>query len=107
MVLVSDLGLLTCQDSFDSVASVKDWQVSRLFFSLEGAVGLKVGLSALSVSVAGFLPCLEKHGKTVTLLAGPEDVHLVQNPVDTDGMHITARWAKVHTCSFWNSLVTP
>ena len=45
--------------------------------------------------IPGFLPCLEKHGKTCTLLAGPDDLHLVQYPLDTDGMHITARWAKV------------
>ncbi|KAK9809651.1 hypothetical protein WJX73_000253 [Symbiochloris irregularis] len=42
----------------------------------------------------GFLPCMEKHGKTCTLLAGPTELHFVQLEKDTDGMHVTARWAK-------------
>ncbi|KAL0029993.1 hypothetical protein WJX77_012183 [Trebouxia sp. C0004] len=48
------------------------------------------GVRALEKSL---LPTLEKFGKTCQLLLGPEDLHLVQTSQDTDGMHITARWA--------------
>ena len=44
---------------------------------------------------AEFLPCLEKHGKSCTLLLNPDDVHVIQQASDTDGMQITVRWARV------------
>lgn len=40
---------------------------------------------------AGFLPALEKQGKTCSMLLGPEELLLVQTPQDTDGVHVTAR----------------
>ena len=44
---------------------------------------------------AGILPTLEKFGKTCQLLLGPEDLHLLQTAVNTDGVHTTARLAHV------------
>eukprot|EP00798_Chlamydomonas_sp_ICE-L_P020003 gene20003-26716_t len=41
----------------------------------------------------GFLPTFEKFGKTVQLLLGPEDVHLVQTSLNTDGSFVTCRFA--------------
>ena len=49
----------------------------------------------LRVLEKGFLPTLEKLGKRVQVLLGPEDVHLVQAPSDTDGLQVTARLANV------------
>ena len=43
----------------------------------------------------GFLPTLEKLGKRVQLLLGPEDVHLMQGPSETDGLQVTARLVNV------------
>lgn len=47
----------------------------------------------LNVLHRGFLPTLEKFGKSCQLLLSPEDVHLVQGPADADGLVITARLA--------------
>ncbi|KAK9829193.1 hypothetical protein WJX72_004433 [[Myrmecia] bisecta] len=41
----------------------------------------------------GLLPTLEKFGKSCQMLVGPEDLHLIQTGLNTDGMQITARWA--------------
>ncbi|KAL4425766.1 hypothetical protein ABPG75_009782 [Micractinium tetrahymenae] len=49
----------------------------------------------LRVLEKGFLPTLEKLGKRCQLLLGPEDVHLIQSPADTDGLQVTARLANV------------
>lgn len=49
----------------------------------------------LRVLEKGFLPTLEKLGKRCQLLLGPEDVHLIQQPSDTDGLQVTARLANV------------
>lgn len=46
---------------------------------------------------AGFLPTLEKFGKTCHLLLGPDDVHFIQTSVNTDGSHVSARFAVVST----------
>ena len=42
----------------------------------------------------GFAPMLEKFGRTVQVLLGPEAVHLVQDKGNTDGAHLTARISK-------------
>ena len=47
------------------------------------------------VSAPEFLPCLEKHGKSCTLLLNPDDAHVIQQSSDTDGMQLTVRWARV------------
>lgn len=53
----------------------------------------------LRVLEKGFLPTLEKLGKRCQLLLGPEDVHLIQSPADTDGLQVTARLANVRFSS--------
>ena len=52
----------------------------------------------LRVLERGFLPTLEKLGKRVQVLLGPDDVHLVQGVSDTDGLQVTARLANVSVC---------
>ena len=52
------------------------------------AVVSERGLRCLS---KGFAPTLEKFGRTVQVLLGPEDVHLVQDASNTDGPYLTAR----------------
>ena len=52
------------------------------------AVVSERGLRGLS---KGFAPTLEKFGRTVQALLGPEDVHLVQDASNTDGPYLTAR----------------
>ena len=49
----------------------------------------------LHVLHKGFLPTLEKFGKSCQMLLSPEDVHLVQGAADADGLVVTARLANV------------
>lgn len=49
----------------------------------------------LRVLEKGFLPTLEKFGKQCEFLFGPDDVHLLQTTLSTDGLQITARLALV------------
>jgi hypothetical protein len=44
---------------------------------------------------AGFLPTLEKFGKTVQVLLGEDEVHMVQGPVNTDGPSVMCRFGMV------------
>lgn len=43
----------------------------------------------------GFVPTLDKFGKTCQLLLGPQDVYFIQTGVNTDGVHVTARLSRV------------
>mmetsp|Transcript_25779 Transcript_25779/g.66367 ORF Transcript_25779/g.66367 Transcript_25779/m.66367 type:complete len:283 (+) Transcript_25779:515-1363(+) len=49
------------------------------------------GLRALE---KGFVPTLDKFGKTCQLLLGPQDVYFIQTGVNTDGVHVTARLSR-------------
>ncbi|GLC59424.1 hypothetical protein PLESTB_001484600 [Pleodorina starrii] len=40
-----------------------------------------------------FLPTIEKFGKTCQVLLGTDEVHFVQTSLNTDGVHVTARFA--------------
>ncbi|KAG2498935.1 hypothetical protein HYH03_003125 [Edaphochlamys debaryana] len=40
-----------------------------------------------------FLPTVEKFGKTCQLLFGEDEIHIIQTSLDTDGVHVTARFA--------------
>mmetsp|Transcript_37394 Transcript_37394/g.94509 ORF Transcript_37394/g.94509 Transcript_37394/m.94509 type:complete len:187 (-) Transcript_37394:55-615(-) len=42
----------------------------------------------------GFVPTLDKFGKTCQLLLGPQDVYFIQTGVNTDGVHVTARLSR-------------
>ena len=42
-----------------------------------------------------FLPCLEKFGKQCYLLLTPNDVYLLQDAQDANGMHTSARLENV------------
>uniref|UniRef100_A0A061R1S6 Checkpoint protein n=1 Tax=Tetraselmis sp. GSL018 TaxID=582737 RepID=A0A061R1S6_9CHLO len=48
----------------------------------------------LKILEKGFIPTLEKFGKTCQVLLGPEDIHFIQTGINTDGVHITARIAQ-------------
>mmetsp|Transcript_25710 Transcript_25710/g.56021 ORF Transcript_25710/g.56021 Transcript_25710/m.56021 type:complete len:319 (+) Transcript_25710:108-1064(+) len=47
----------------------------------------------LHILEKGFLPTFEKFGKSVQVLLGPDEVHFIQTSVNTDGCHVTARFA--------------
>jgi len=55
-----------------------------------------------SVSVAGLLPALEKHGKTCHVLLGPEEVCLLQTTGDADGMQIFISLGLVRGLQAWS-----
>ncbi|GIL70826.1 hypothetical protein Vretifemale_1517 [Volvox reticuliferus] len=40
-----------------------------------------------------FLPIIEKFGKTCQVLLGTDEVHFIQTSLNTDGVHVTARFA--------------
>ncbi|GFR43925.1 hypothetical protein Agub_g5061 [Astrephomene gubernaculifera] len=40
-----------------------------------------------------FLPTIEKFGKSVQVLLGTDEVHFIQTSLNTDGVHVTARFA--------------
>ncbi|KAG2453525.1 hypothetical protein HYH02_001745 [Chlamydomonas schloesseri] len=40
-----------------------------------------------------FLPTIEKFGKTCQVLLGTDEVHFIQTSLNTDGVHVTARFA--------------
>lgn len=52
---------------------------------------------------ADFLPTIEKFGKTCQVLLGADEVHFIQTSLNTDGVHVTARFAAVsggvHQCN--------
>ena len=61
-----------------------------------GAMKFKATLTARGMRVLerGFLPTLEKLGKSCAVLLGPEDVHLLQGAAEAGGLHVVARLAR-------------
>lgn len=45
--------------------------------------------------LSGFLPTLEKFGKTCQLLLGPEELFFLQTGLNTDGPHVSLRFQAV------------
>ncbi|KAG1670188.1 hypothetical protein FOA52_014964 [Chlamydomonas sp. UWO 241] len=48
--------------------------------------------SGVTLLDKGFLPTLEKFGKTMQVLLGADEVYFVQGPVNTDGPSVTCRF---------------
>lgn len=65
-----------------------------------------ISFRGLKVLEKGFLPTHEKFGKVCQVLLSSEDMHLVQDVHDSDGMQIITRLANVSSLisNFMNDL---